>query len=74
MALKIHVNSPNVKYTNECIEANYEYQTTKVTKMDDDDKIVKYMVRNLFEPRVGGTILNVIKQIIIPLFLFFSFC
>lgn len=30
MALKIRVNSPNVKYTEDCIEAQYEYQTTKV--------------------------------------------
>ncbi|XP_043278459.1 inositol-3-phosphate synthase 1-A [Venturia canescens] len=32
MALKIHVDSPKVKYEAEHIEAEYEYQTTRVTK------------------------------------------
>ncbi|KAG6796053.1 inositol-3-phosphate synthase 1-B isoform X1 [Apis mellifera caucasica] len=36
MALKIRVQSPKVKYTEDCIEAQYEYQTTNVT--EDDTK------------------------------------
>lgn len=29
---EIKVNSPNVKYTKDCIEAQYDYQTTKVSR------------------------------------------
>ncbi|XP_003692777.1 inositol-3-phosphate synthase 1-B isoform X1 [Apis florea] len=36
MALKIRVQSPKVKYTEDCIEAQYEYQTTNV--IEDDTK------------------------------------
>ncbi|XP_061551863.1 inositol-3-phosphate synthase 1-A-like isoform X1 [Phycodurus eques] len=32
MSVKIHINSPNVKYTDNCIEAQYSYQTTSVHK------------------------------------------
>lgn len=34
MALKIHVDSPKVKYEAEHIEAEYEYQITRVTKTE----------------------------------------
>ncbi|XP_043252370.1 inositol-3-phosphate synthase 1-A isoform X1 [Colletes gigas] len=37
MALKIRVDSPNVKYTDDYIEAQYEYRTTYVT-VDDHAK------------------------------------
>ncbi|XP_047343947.1 inositol-3-phosphate synthase 1-A [Vespa velutina] len=37
MALKIHIDSPKVKYTEDYIEAEYEYQTTNVLE-DDTDK------------------------------------
>lgn len=37
MALKIRVDSPKVKYTEDYMEAQYEYQTTNV-KEDDDMK------------------------------------
>ncbi|XP_076282248.1 inositol-3-phosphate synthase isoform X1 [Lasioglossum baleicum] len=37
MALKIRVESPKVKYTEDYIEAQYDYQTTDVTE-DDDSK------------------------------------
>ncbi|XP_012273112.1 inositol-3-phosphate synthase 1-A [Orussus abietinus] len=35
MAPKVYVDSPKVKYTKECIEAEYEYHTTKVRRPDD---------------------------------------
>ncbi|KAI4495521.1 hypothetical protein M0802_008735 [Mischocyttarus mexicanus] len=38
MALKIHIDSPKVKYTEDYIEAEYEYQTTNVLKDDNDNK------------------------------------
>ncbi|KAK1132149.1 Inositol-3-phosphate synthase 1-A [Melipona bicolor] len=40
MALKIRVQSPKVKYTEDYIEAQYEYQTTNVT----EDNSVNYTV------------------------------
>ncbi|CAK9811075.1 Inositol-3-phosphate synthase 1-B [Anthophora plagiata] len=40
MALKIRVESPKVKYTEDYIEAQYEYQTTKVT----EDNNINYTV------------------------------
>ena len=36
MDLKFKVNSPKVEYTKENIIAEYEYQTQKVTKTDND--------------------------------------
>lgn len=35
MALKIRVESPKVKYTENYLEAEYEYQTTKITRIQD---------------------------------------
>ena len=42
MALKVRVESPKVKYTEDYLEAEYEYQTTKVTTIQD--KIPNYIV------------------------------
>ncbi|CAD6225931.1 GSCOCG00005799001-RA-CDS [Cotesia congregata] len=36
----IRVNSPNVKYTEEFIEAKYEYQTTKIDSTDESGIVV----------------------------------
>lgn len=46
MALKIRVQSPKVKYTEDCIEAQYEYQTTNVT--EDDTKYTVSIPRMFF--------------------------
>ncbi|XP_046751060.1 inositol-3-phosphate synthase 1-B [Diprion similis] len=57
--MMIHVKSPNVKYTEEFLEADYEYHTTKVTKMDD--KVLKYMVTPVATKLKIRTKLNVPK-------------
>ncbi|XP_012267537.2 inositol-3-phosphate synthase 1-A [Athalia rosae] len=59
MAFKIHVNSPNVKYNDEFLEANYEYHTTKVTKMDD--KQLKYMATPISTKLIIRTELTIPK-------------
>ncbi|KZC09470.1 Inositol-3-phosphate synthase 1-B, partial [Dufourea novaeangliae] len=47
MALKIRVESPKVKYTEDYIEAQYEYETTNVTEDDDYKYTVKPVSTNL---------------------------
>ena len=43
MAVKIHVNSPELSYFgDEYMEANYDYQTTQVEKNED----LSYTVKN----------------------------
>ncbi len=39
MSGNIKVESPNVSYTDDCIEAEYDYQTTEVRK--DDEGTIK---------------------------------
>lgn len=36
----VRVNSPNVKYTEEFIEAKYEYQTTKIESAEESGIVV----------------------------------
>ncbi|XP_046604496.1 inositol-3-phosphate synthase 1-A [Neodiprion virginianus] len=57
--MKIHVKSPNVKYTEEFLESDYEYHTTKVTKIDD--KVLKYTVSPVATKLKIRTKLNVPK-------------
>ncbi|KAK2582632.1 hypothetical protein KPH14_004914 [Odynerus spinipes] len=59
MALKIHIDSPKVKYTEDYIEAEYEYQTTNVLE-DDTDKFTvtpistKLLIRTQIKvPKLG---------------------
>lgn len=59
MALKIRVESPKVKYTEDYIEAQYEYQTTNVTE-DDNEKFTvtpvstKLLIRTQLKvPKLG---------------------
>lgn len=47
MALKIRVESPKVKYTEDYIEARYEYQTTNVTEADHSTYKVTPATTNL---------------------------
>ncbi|CAD1476609.1 unnamed protein product [Heterotrigona itama] len=47
MALKIRVDSPNVKYTEDYIEARYEYQTTSVTEGNSVNYTVTPVTTNL---------------------------
>lgn len=59
MALKIHVDSPKVKYTEDYIEAEYEYQTTNVLEKDTDKFTVtpvttKLLIRTQIKlPKLG---------------------
>lgn len=59
MALKIKVESPKVKYTEDYIEAQYEYQTTKVSEKDTDKYTVtpittKMLIRTQIKiPKLG---------------------
>lgn len=36
-SLKVRVNSPTVRYSEDFIEAEYEYWTTSVTESDEND-------------------------------------
>ncbi|XP_033175096.1 inositol-3-phosphate synthase 1-B isoform X1 [Bombus impatiens] len=47
MALKIRVESPKVKYTEDYIEAQYEYQTTNVTEDNSGNYTVTPVTTNL---------------------------
>lgn len=40
MALKIRVDSPKVKYTTDHIEAEYDYQTTRVSRNEGANYLV----------------------------------
>jgi myo-inositol-1-phosphate synthase len=44
-SLKVRVNSPRVRYTEESIEAEYEYRTTLVDENDDDVYTVRSVHR-----------------------------
>ncbi|XP_014611424.1 PREDICTED: inositol-3-phosphate synthase 1-A [Polistes canadensis] len=47
MALNIHIDSPKVKYTEDYIESEYEYQTANVLKDDTDKYTVKPITTKL---------------------------
>lgn len=40
MAINIRVDSPNIKYTEEFIQAKYEYHTTKITENNNNNVTV----------------------------------
>lgn len=48
--LRVHVDSPRLRYTDEFLEAEYEYRTTSVTETGDnnDDEDVYTVSARLF--------------------------
>lgn len=58
--MKVRVNSPTVRYSEDFIEAEYEYRTTSVAEGDENDDT--YMVR--IHTSVDHSFTNYFKYVI----------
>lgn len=69
--LKIRVDSPKVRYSEDFIEAEYEYRTTRVAENDRDENdrdtyTVGQVFRSSFHPSIHPSMLRLVASSVPP--------